>query len=64
MREYAVDAWVNEEWQLIVSGTAIGHKKIDVIWPIETTGLRWRSVQADALPLLRRFAAYSDPSSA
>jgi len=39
-REYAVDAWVNEEWRLIVSGIAIGDKKIDVIWPVEITWLR------------------------
>ena len=64
VREYAVDAWVNEEWRTVSAGTAIGHKKIDLIEPIETTRLRWRSVQAAAPPLIRRFAAYSDPSSA
>ena len=63
VREYAVDAWVNDAWQSVSVGTAIGHKKIDLIRPIETTRLRWRSVQAAAPPLIRRFAVYSDPSS-
>lgn len=59
VREHTMEALVKERWQQIASGTAIGHKKIDLFPAVETSHLRWHSVKAAAWPLLRRFALYA-----
>jgi len=59
VREYKVEALVKGRWQQVASGTAIGHKKIDLFEAVETSRLRWRSVKATARPLLRRFAVHA-----
>ncbi|MDQ2798976.1 MAG: alpha-L-fucosidase [Armatimonadota bacterium] len=59
VREYALETQVGEDWQPLVSGSAIGHKKIDHFAPVQTNALRLRITDATDTPLLRRFAAFS-----
>ena len=61
IHEYTIEAEVDGEWVQLVSGSAIGHKKIDHIRPIVTDNFRLKIVQAVDLPVIRQFAVYICP---
>lgn len=55
---YAIDAFVNGAFQNVVNGTSLGYKRIDQLAaPIETTRVRFRVTQANAVPLISTFQA-------
>ena len=58
VRKYAIDGLVNDEWRELATGTAIGHKKIDRIAPVEVSEVRWRCLESAAPPVIRKFAVY------
>ena len=58
VREYAVEGNVNGMWKTLVSGSAIGHKKLDHFEPVEVSELRLRISKSAAPPVIRKFAAY------
>ncbi|MCL4180410.1 MAG: alpha-L-fucosidase [Verrucomicrobia bacterium] len=58
IREYVVEGKVRGAWKPLASGTAVGHKKIDVFAPVEITELRLRIPSAVGKPVIRKFAAF------
>ncbi|MCQ6561345.1 alpha-L-fucosidase [Paenibacillus mendelii] len=58
VREYVLEACCGNEWVELVSGSAIGHKKIDRFETVHTSLLRVRATSCVETPILRRFAAY------
>lgn len=59
VREYVIEGFINEEWQKICQGTAIGHKKIDCFKQIETNKVRLRNLLAADTPIIRKLAVYN-----
>lgn len=58
VREYILEGRIGNDWQELVHGSAVGHKKIDRFAPVTVTQLRWRSLESEGVPTLRRMAAY------
>lgn len=53
---YAIDAFVNGAFQTVVTGTSMGYKRIDTLGSfVETTRIRFRVTQANAVPLIESF---------
>jgi hypothetical protein len=58
---YAIDAWVNGAFQTVVNGTSLGYQRIDALaTPVETSRVRFRVTQANAVPLISSFQALGD----
>ena len=62
VRKYVVEAQVGRKWVQIASGTAIGHKKIDRVKPVEASQVRLRVTASAARPIIRRLAVYETAS--
>ena len=58
VREYVLEAYIQGHWEVVVKGSAIGHKKIDRFGTIETDALRFRVLASVEKPIIRSFAAY------
>lgn len=58
VREYVLEAYIQGHWEVVVKGSAIGHKKIDRFGTIETDALRLRVLASVEKPIIRSFAAY------
>lgn len=58
VREYAVDAYINNDWKEVAKGTAIGHKKIEAFPEVTTAMLRLRVNATHGEPRIRAFAAH------
>jgi len=58
VRSYVIEGRVGGEWKELVTGTSLGHKKIDRFAPLEVTEVRLRCVESVGEPMLRRFAVY------
>lgn len=56
--EYVIEGRVGGTWKELAKGTAIGHKKIDRIAPVEVDAVRLRSVKSAAEPLIRKLAVF------
>jgi alpha-L-fucosidase len=53
---YAIDAFVNGAFQTVATGTSLGYKRINTLGsPVETTRIRFRVTQANAVPLIQSF---------
>jgi alpha-L-fucosidase len=53
---YAIDAFVNGAYQTVVTGTSLGYQRIDrITTPVETSRVRFRVTQANAVPLIASF---------
>ena len=59
VREYVIEGKAGGPWQLLASGTAIGHKKIDQFEPMNVSELRLRVTRSVGKPLIRKFAAFA-----
>ena len=59
VRQYILEIYADGEWKEIVQGTAIGHKKIDALTPINVEKMRLRLTESVANPIIRKFAVYS-----
>jgi alpha-L-fucosidase len=58
---YAIDAWINDAFQTVVNGTSLGYQRIDSLaTPVETSRIRFRVTQANAVPLISSFQALGD----
>ncbi len=58
VRAYLVEGRVNGAWTTLCEGTAIGHKKIDRVKPVEVDAVRLRTTKSVDSPMLRRLAVY------
>jgi alpha-L-fucosidase len=63
IRAYVVEGLVEGAWRELVSGTAIGHKKIDRIPPTTVAALRLRVTESVGEPIIRSLAVYRTPAS-
>ncbi|MCY9514402.1 alpha-L-fucosidase [Paenibacillus apiarius] len=59
VRAYKVEALVGGEWKQVAQGSAIGHKKIDRIEPLQTASIRLRISECVEEPIIRYLAVYS-----
>lgn len=59
VREYVLEAYIQGQWEELVRGSAIGHKKIDRFATVETDALRLRVLSSVEKPVIRSFAAYN-----
>jgi alpha-L-fucosidase len=58
---YAIDAFVNGAYQTVVNGTSLGYQRIDrLAAPVETSRVRFRVTQANAVPLISSFQILGD----
>ncbi|HEY4392185.1 MAG TPA: alpha-L-fucosidase [Paenibacillus sp.] len=58
VRQYTLEVYADGEWKEIVNGSAIGHKKIDVLSPIHIEKIRFQVNEAAEDPIIRKFAIY------
>lgn len=58
VRDYVLEARIDNQWVQFVHGSAIGHKKIDRFERIQTDRLRLRVLEATEQPLIRTFSAF------
>ena len=56
--DYVIEAQVNGAWKEIVTGSAIGHKKIDRFAPMEADRWRFRCLKSNGPVSISRFALY------
>lgn len=52
VRNYTLEARVNNEWKIIAEGQTIGHKRIEKFAPIWADGIRLRITNARGTPIL------------
>jgi alpha-L-fucosidase len=64
VRRYIVEGLVGAVWKPLREGTAVGHKKIDRIGPVEVSKVRLRILEAPATPQIRKLAVYAVHSKA
>ncbi|MBM3213313.1 alpha-L-fucosidase [Candidatus Poribacteria bacterium] len=62
VEEYRIDAWVAGAWQRIVSGTTMGHKKLDRFPAVRTNRVRLTIVASRDTPLVSRFSLFDAPA--
>ncbi len=55
---FSVDAWVNDDWQIVAEGTTIGYQRILRIDPVTTSKIRVAIREARACPTLATVAVY------
>ncbi|MNI02982.1 Alpha-L-fucosidase [compost metagenome] len=58
VREYVLEAWQAGAWVQLVSGSAIGHKKIDRFETMVTQRIRLSIVSSIEQPFIRQFSAF------
>ncbi|HEO72023.1 MAG TPA: alpha-L-fucosidase [Candidatus Hydrogenedentes bacterium] len=58
VRTYTIEGRANGEWAKLCEGSAIGHKKIDRIEPVEVDRVRLRVTEAAAEAQIRKLAVY------
>lgn len=63
VRGYAIDVWVDDEWQTLVEKQCIGYRWAEHFDPVTTDQVRIRVISAVAVPVLRSFGLYRLPES-
>lgn len=58
VRQFQLEAWINDQWQPIGNGTTIGYKRILPVEPVKTKRLRLTIADARACPILHTVAVY------
>jgi len=58
IRSYSIEALIEGAWKEASKGTAVGHKKIDRMSPVNTVKIRIRILSSAASPVIRKLAAY------
>lgn len=58
IREYVIEGRVDEVWQELARGTAIGYKKIDRFEPVRVSAVRLRVLKSVGEPLIKRLALH------
>ena len=64
IREYVVEGWVNNRWEPLANGTAVGRRKMDFFPVVQASRLRVRITKSVGIPLMRRFAVHYDGRTA
>lgn len=60
---YAIDAFVDNAWQQVSGGTAVGRRKIDLFTVVTTSKIRIRVLKQVGTPLFRQVQVYKvDPN--
>ena len=59
IRQYAIEAWVNNTWKQIAHGQSVGHKRIQTFAPITTNRLRLIVEKAEGPVNIKRLAFYN-----
>ena len=59
VESFAIDIMVNGDWKQAADGTVIGHKRIVVLDPVETTALRIRILDARVAPTVKFIGVYA-----
>lgn len=59
VRQYKVEGKVNGKWKMLITGSCIGHKKIDTVVTDKVSALRLRVDKAVDVPHISRFAVYA-----
>ena len=58
VKDFNVEAWIDNTWKQIAKGTTIGYKRILQIDPVETRKIRINIVDAKACPLISTVEAF------
>lgn len=58
VKQFSVDAWKDDSWMPVASGTTVGYKRILQVDPIETSRLRITIEDARACPLISNVEIY------
>jgi alpha-L-fucosidase len=58
VRRYAIEGLERGKWRQLHAGTAIGHKRIDLLTPASVAAVRLRILESVGTPLIRRLAVY------
>jgi alpha-L-fucosidase len=59
VRDYVVEGLVDDEWRTLATGSAIGHKRIELLDPVRVSAVRLRCTRSTARPMIRRLAVFS-----
>jgi alpha-L-fucosidase len=59
IREYVIEGLIDGNWEQVVDGISIGHKKIDRFDPVAVESVRIRVTQSAAEPIIRKLAVYN-----
>lgn len=59
--EYVIESEIDGDWSTVVSGSSIGHKKIDLVEPVTASSLRLKITSCFAEPIIMNFAVFSAP---
>jgi alpha-L-fucosidase len=58
IRRYTIEGMVDGVWQILATGTAVGHEKIDKFEPTRVSKIRIRVIDSVGEPLIRRIAIF------
>ena len=58
IKKFIIEADINGEWEKIIEGSIVGHKKIDKLSDVYAQGIRIKILESDSVPVIRSFAAY------
>ena len=58
IRQYAVQALMNGQWETVATGISVGHKRIQAFKAIKTNRMRLTIQQSEGTPFLKSFAVY------
>jgi len=61
VKKYSIEAWDGQAWNVIASGTTIGHKKLDRFPDVTAGKVRLTVHCSQAYPLIRSFGLYRAP---
>lgn len=61
VEEHTIEAWDGSLWKTIVTGTTIGHKRLERFQPVTASKVRLVIRKALACPTIRAFGLYSSP---
>jgi alpha-L-fucosidase len=61
VRAYELDAMIDGAWKSVAKGTAIGHKRIEVLPRTKVQAVRLRIIQSVGEPIIRRLSLHATP---
>lgn len=59
IRKYIIQGFNNNKWIMLCSGSSIGHKRIEILKPIEVVKVKLRCIETIDTPIIKNFALYS-----
>lgn len=60
IREYKLSGLENDTWQLLGTGSCVGHKRIETVRKGIFTAVRLEIIKSEGIPLIRSFTCYSE----